>query len=138
MANAFCEIRIVTTPLAIPSVAKDGTAGAVIDFLGVVRRLENGEELAGIEYEANEEMALHQLRKIARRALRDFDCQSVTALHRIGFVPVGDASLFVRVTAAHRAAAFDACSSIIEQIKQFVPIWKRPVAVTAPERSAQK
>lgn len=137
MANAFCEIEIVDLPLAIPAPVNDGTTGAVVDFLGVVRRIEGTENLTGIDYEANEAMARHQLQKIGNRALRDFACQRVTVWHRIGFVPVGEASLFVRVTAAHRAAAFEACRAIIEEIKEFVPIWKRPIPLLPADSGAR-
>jgi molybdopterin synthase catalytic subunit len=51
--------------------------------------------------------------------------------HRIGLVPVGEASLFVRVTARHRRAAYEGSSQIIERLKQAVPIWKHPVYASA-------
>jgi molybdopterin synthase catalytic subunit len=132
MANAFCDIRIVTVPLAIPPAASDGRAGAAVDFLGIVRGLEEGKEIAGIEYEANETMALHELKKIAARVGREFGCEDVIAWHRVGLVPVGEASVFVRATAAHRAAAFDACRAVIEEIKKSLPVWKQFVPVAAP------
>src|SRR5437762_2834147 len=112
MANAFCDIRIVTAPLAIPPVADHGRGGAAVDFLGIVRGSEVGQAIAGIDYEANETMARHELQKIAERAGREFGCEDVIAWHRVGLVPVGEASVFVRVTAAHRAAAFDACRAV--------------------------
>lgn len=126
MANEFCEILIVDTPLELAPATLSSSAGAVVDFLGVVRGLENDENIAGIFYEAHREMALHQLHKIAKAAHEKFGFTNLTLHHRIGFVPVAEPSLFVRVTAKHRGPAFEACQWIIEQLKLLVPIWKQP------------
>src|SRR5205823_1653983 len=96
-----------------------------VEFLGVVRDLENGVKIAGIDYEANVEMAAHQLRKLAGEAREKFACGEIVLYHRIGFVPAGEPSLFVRVSAAHRGPAFAACQWIIDRLKEVVPIWKR-------------
>jgi len=80
-----------------------------------------------IEYEAFEAMAERQLALIADEAKDRYGLVSVVIHHRIGLVPVGEASLFVRVTARHRRAAFEGSSQIIERLKQAVPIWKHPV-----------
>lgn len=126
MANAFCEIFISEKPLDLTPAALQPNAGAVVDFLGVVRGVEEGENITGIFYEAHQEMALHQLRKISEAAREKFGCEQILLHHRIGFVPVAEPSLFVRVTAKHRGSAFDACRWIIEQLKQRAPIWKAP------------
>jgi molybdopterin synthase catalytic subunit len=123
----FCDIRITKLPLDPASLAFSRTEGAVIDFFGVVRAIENERLIDGIEYEAFEEMAEHQLALIADAARDRYELASVTIHHRIGFVRAGEASLFVRVTARHRGAAFQGSSQIIEQLKQSVPIWKHPV-----------
>jgi molybdopterin synthase catalytic subunit len=99
----------------------------VVDFFGVVRSIENERMIEAIEYEAFEAMAERQLALIADEAKDRYRLVSVIIHHRIGLVPVGEASLFVRVTARHRQAAFEGSSQIIERLKQAVPIWKHPV-----------
>jgi molybdopterin synthase catalytic subunit len=123
----FCEIRITREPLNAGRLSFSQNEGAVVDFFGVVRTIENDRMIEGIEYEAFEAMAEHQLALIADAAKDRYGLVSVIIHHRIGLVPVGEASLFVRVTARHRRAAFEGSSQIIERLKQAVPIWKHPV-----------
>jgi molybdopterin synthase catalytic subunit len=123
----FCDIRITKEPLDSPGLCFSQTEGAVVDFFGVVRAIENERSIDGIEYEAYEAMAMRQLTRIADEARNRFGLVSVIIHHRIGFVRTGEASLFVRVTASHRHAAFEGSSQIIERLKQAVPIWKHPV-----------
>ena len=126
MANEFSEILITREPLRAPPVALTASAGAVVDFLGVVRDEEAGEKIAGLDYEAHIEMAEHQLRKIAEEARAKFGFEKLVLHHRIGFVPAAEPSLFVRVAARHRGPAFAACQWVIERLKEAVPIWKQP------------
>ena len=99
----------------------------MVDFFGVVRIVENERTIDGIEYEAFEPMANVNCALIAEEAKSSYGLISVIIHHRIGFVPTGEASLFVRVTARHRRAAFEGSSQIIDRLKQTVPIWKHPV-----------
>ena len=123
----FCEIRITKQPLDPRVLHFSRTEGAVVDFFGVVRSIENERMIDAIEYEAFEAMAERQLALIADEAKDRYGLVSVVIHHRIGLVPVGEASLFVRVTARHRRAAFEGSSQIIDRLKQAVPIWKHPV-----------
>ena len=123
----FCEIRITKQPLDPRVLHFSRTEGAIVDFFGVVRSIENERMIDAIEYEAFEAMAERQLALIADEAKDRYGLVSVVIHHRIGLVPVGEASLFVRVTARHRRAAFEGSSQIIERLKQAVPIWKHPV-----------
>jgi molybdopterin synthase catalytic subunit len=123
----FCQIRITKQPLDPLVLGFSRTEGAVVDFFGVVRSIENERMIEAIEYEAFEAMAERQLALIADEAKDRYGLVSVIVHHRIGLVPVGEASLFVRVTARHRHAAFEGSSQIIERLKQAVPIWKHPV-----------
>jgi molybdopterin synthase catalytic subunit len=137
MANSVCKILLTEEPLeglmrevaASTSLKRSANAGAVIDFWGVVRGSEDGREIHGIEYETHREMAEHQLKRIAQQASEDFALQSVVIHHRIGFVPVGEPSLFVRIAGSHRAEAFQASQWVVEKLKKKVPIWKRPAFV---------
>ena len=123
----FCEIRITKQPLDPRVLHFSRTEGAVVDFFGVVRSIENELMIEAIEYEAFEAMAERQLALIADEAKERYGLVSVIIHHRIGLVPAGEASLFVRVSARHRRAAFEGSSQIIERLKQAVPIWKHPV-----------
>lgn len=126
MANSVCEVLVTESALQTPELDADASAGALVDFLGVVRKLEDDREIDGIEYESHLKMAEHQLRLIAETASKKFQLRQVVVHHRIGFVPAGQASLFLRVSAPHRAAAFDGSKWIVDELKQRVPIWKRP------------
>ena len=125
MANMVCEISVTEAPLAAEGSRVIG-AGAVIDFWGVVRPIENGREIDGIDYDAHREMAEHQLKRIAEQAADLFGLRLVIIRHRISFIAVGQASLFLRVASPHRGEAFRASQWIVEELKKKVPIWKRP------------
>lgn len=105
--------------------------GAVVDFFGVVRENENDTTISGLEYEAFVEMAEAELGRISEETAQKFSLGSVIVHHRIGFVPTGEASLFVRVSARHRGAAFAGSQQLVELLKARVPIWKRPIPAKA-------
>jgi molybdopterin synthase catalytic subunit len=127
----FCDIRVSGEPINAAGLNFSQTEGAVVDFFGVVRAIEENRVIEGIEYEAFQTMAERQLLVIAREATSRYRLGLVLIYHRIGFVPAGEASLFVRVSARHRHAAFEGSSQIIEQLKIAVPIWKHPVYAQA-------
>jgi molybdopterin synthase catalytic subunit len=126
MANSVCEVLLTEACLEAPARDVDLTAGAVVDFWGAVRGLEDGRQIEGIEYEAHRAMAEHQLGLVAEAAVKKFRLEQVIVHHRIGFVGTGEASLFLRVGAEHRAAGFEASQWIVDELKRRVPIWKRP------------
>jgi molybdopterin synthase catalytic subunit len=135
MANYLCEVALTNRPLKtqIGSVGE----GAVVEFFGNVRPLENGRPITAIEYEAHLPMAEHQLGLITHEAGKKFGLLAVTLHHRIGWVPAGGTSLFLRVTSLHRGAAFEAGQWIIDELKTRVPIWKRPVFADNPAAVAE-
>jgi molybdopterin synthase catalytic subunit len=101
-------------------------AGATVVFVGTVRRHARGKRVAQIAYEAYEPMAQRQLERIAT-ACGDGDGGGVEVAitHRHGTLFVGEASVVIAASAAHREEAFAACREALEQIKADVPIWKR-------------
>ncbi len=133
-------ILITNEALPEPSHRWEDSAGAVVDFWGVVRGQEDGRAISGIEYEAHPAMAQHQMEMIAQAARAEFELGEIILRHRVGFVAAGEASLFLRVTSAHRGAAFAASQWMISQLKKKVPIWKRPLFVrpTAPQPAAEE
>jgi len=136
MEHWHSEILITTDALPTPAKNWDGKAGATLDFWGVVRRLEDRREIRGIEYEAHQTMAQHQMEVLVESAREKFSLSEVVLRHRIGFVATGEASLFLRVSSAHREAAYEASAWIVAELKKKVPIWKRPLFVEVENQGA--
>lgn len=134
MANTVYEVLLTEEPLPVPAQQRaDLDAGAVVDFWGVVRQLENGCEIDGIDYEAHAAMAEHQLRMVADAAAEKFQLRKVLLYHRVGFVRAGQASLYLQVSASHRAAAFEGSKWMVDELKKKVPIWKKPRLRSEPD-----
>ena len=126
MANSVCEVLLTELLLVVPTETLSTETGAIVDFWGVVRLAEEGAEITGIDYEAHQAMAEHQLRSLAEEAAERFGLGLISIRHRTGFVPVGEASLLVRVGSRHRAAAFRGSEWIVDELKKRAPIWKHP------------
>lgn len=110
---------------AVGEVAAD--VGGVAVFWGVVRDVEEGQPIRALEYTAYREMAESQFRNLLAAAREKWPVKRIRIIHRLGVIPVGEPSLFVRVEAAHRGEAFAAAQFIIDELKQKVPIWKKAV-----------
>jgi molybdopterin synthase catalytic subunit len=80
-----------------------------------------------LEYEAYEEMALKEMRKLIDEAKKQFDISNVGIVHRTGRLEIGETSVVISVAAPHRKAAFAACEWLIKELKRTVPIWKKEV-----------
>jgi molybdopterin synthase catalytic subunit len=127
MAISVCEVSLTEAPLDLPEARNDPGAGAIVVFWGAVRENEDGREITGIEYEAHRAMAEHQMRLVAESASEKFAVREILLHHRIGFVPVAQPSVVVRVASGHRGDAFAASQWIMDELKRVVPIWKHPV-----------
>jgi molybdopterin synthase catalytic subunit len=103
----------------------DPSEGAVCLFLGVVRGENEGRRTLEIEYEAYGAMAESELARISREIAAEWPSARVRIRHRVGRVPLGEASVAIVATAPHRADAFAACRGAIDRIKKDVPIWKK-------------
>jgi molybdopterin synthase catalytic subunit len=101
-------------------------AGAIVTFAGNVRDHSRGRRVEYLEYDAYVPMAARKLGEIAAEAERRWDCR-VAVRHRIGRLEIGEPSVLIAVSSAHRAAAFDACRHVIDTLKVQVPIWKKEV-----------
>jgi MoaE-MoaD fusion protein len=99
--------------------------GAIVTFDGFVRNESHGRPTKYLEYEAYQAMALLQMREIAAQLHERFLIHRVAIVHRLGRLEIGDTSVFIAVSAPHRAAAFDACRFAIDTLKRTVPIWKK-------------
>jgi molybdopterin synthase catalytic subunit len=122
------EIRLEFThgPIVVsPPGGVSRETGAVTEFYGLVREREGDRSLEGLQYEAYEAMAESELRRIFERLHTVYPVQRVWFVHRLGWVPVGEASLFVRVESVHRGEGFAFLGEAITAMKRDVPIWKR-------------
>ena len=99
--------------------------GAIVVFDGIVRDNTRGRKTLYLDYEAYEEMALSQMQKLAQEAGERFAIDRVGMMHRLGRLEIGESSIVIVVTSAHRAAAFDACRWLIDTLKRTVPVWKK-------------
>lgn len=99
-------------------------AGAIVTFLGTVRRHSRGREVQHLEYEAYPEMAEAKLREIGREMEERWGVR-VAIVQRIGRLEVGEASVAIAVAAPHRREAFEAARYAIDRLKEIVPIWKK-------------
>jgi molybdopterin synthase catalytic subunit len=121
--------RAVIAAESLVGAAKHGEDGAVVVFDGIVRNHSRGRQTLHLDYEAYEEMALRQMRDLARQARERFGVRHITMVHRLGRLTVGETSVLIVVASAHRAQAYDASRWLIDTLKKTVPIWKRETFV---------
>jgi molybdopterin synthase catalytic subunit len=124
------DIRLGEAPLSVQdceAFVQAPDAGGTVVFIGTVRNRTQGKTVVRLEFEAYEPMALSEMRKIAEYALRQFAVHRVAIHHRTGVLDIGDIPVVIAVSAAHRAAAFEACQYCIDTLKLTVPIWKKEI-----------
>ena len=102
-----------------------GSDGAIVTFDGCVRDNFNGRRTLYLDYESYESMAVAKLREIAAEIHAKFAIDRIAIAHRLGRLEIGETSVFIAVSAPHRAPAFDACRFAIDTLKRTVPIWKK-------------
>ena len=120
--------RLTREPIdtrAIVAELQRGEDGAVVVFEGIVRNNSNGRATRFLEYEAYEPMALAKMRELAAEVTQKFAVDRIGMTHRLGHMEIGEASVVIVVTAAHRKPAFEACHYAIDRLKRIVPIWKK-------------
>jgi molybdopterin synthase catalytic subunit len=127
-------LSITADPIDMASVVRlveagepAGRIGAVTSFLGVVRGENRGRRVLELEYEAYEPLAIKAFEIISGEVAQHWPTVVMAVQHRIGRVPVGEASIVIAAASPHRAEAFRACRYVIERVKQIAPIWKREV-----------
>jgi len=102
-----------------------GPEGALITFEGTVRNHTNGRRTLYLDYEGYEPMALRIMAEIGRELVGGYPVEGVAMAHRLGRLLIGETSVVVMVTAAHRRPAFEAALEGINRLKKRVPIWKK-------------
>lgn len=103
----------------------DPRCGGLATFEGWVRDHQDGRAVERLEYEAYAPLALREGAAIVEESLARFDIRRAACVHRTGALAIGDVAVWVGVSAPHRAAAFEACRYIIDEVKHRVPIWKK-------------
>lgn len=128
-------VEIVHEPIDAAAVRRhvsgDSSVGGIVVFEGVTRLEEHSDrgQLLRLEYEAYEDMAVKQMRRLTATARRRWRIAGLAMVHRIGAVECGEASVMIVVACGHRAEAFEACRWLIDSLKQEIPIWKKEVWV---------
>ena len=102
-------------------------AGAVVLFLGTTREWTGDRQTASLDYEAYGSMAEQKLAELESQARSQWDIIECAIVHRLGHVPLAEASVVVAVSTPHRDDAFQAGKWLIDTLKQVVPIWKKEI-----------
>ncbi|MFZ5522584.1 MAG: molybdenum cofactor biosynthesis protein MoaE [Pseudomonadota bacterium] len=111
--------------------------GGIATFIGCARDFSEGREVTKISFEAYGSMALAEMRKLRSEAIERFGLLDARIVHRVGMVGAGDQIVFIAAGAEHRAAAFEACRWMIDELKQRVPIWKKEITPQGEEWVSQ-
>jgi molybdopterin synthase catalytic subunit len=110
---------------ALTEAVRSPQAGAVVLFLGTVRELTNGRQTSSLDYESYPEMAERKLGELEAQARARWPMDRVAMVHRLGHLGLGEVSVAVAVSCPHRHQAFDAARFLIDELKAWVPIWKK-------------
>ncbi len=116
----------------LESVSDQG-AGATVLFLGTVRNSGEMGEVREVTYEAYVPLAKKALEDIGREMATRWPVRKATVVHRVGRLGLGEASVAIAVSSAHRSEAFEACRFAIERIKVAAPIWKKEALTCGAE-----
>lgn len=122
--------RVTNQPIDLDELVRyvtDPEAGAIATFIGTTRNNNEGRKVIALDYEAYPEMAEKELARIGADANKQWPICRIAIVHRLGPVQIGEASVMIAVSSAHRDAAFAASRFAIEEIKKTVPIWKKEV-----------
>jgi molybdopterin synthase catalytic subunit len=128
-AHPHDRFAIGFAPLSLDEVyqlADDPANGAVVVMSGTVRNSTDGQDVAYLEYQAYEPMAMRVFAQIGREIRQQWpDANRVVIYHRVGKLKIGEISVLVAVGCPHRGEAFAACKYAIDTLKHQAPIWKK-------------
>ena len=122
--------RVTNQPIDLSELVRyvaDAEAGAIVPFIGTTRNNNEGRKVLALDYDGYPEMAEKELARIGAEAKNKWPICKMAIVHRLGPVQIGEASVIIVVSSAHRDAAFAASRFAIEEIKKTVPIWKKEV-----------
>ena len=130
------DFRLSAEPLSVDTAVgevRDDAAGAIATFIGTTRAHSRGREVIHLEYEAYQGMAEQVMADLAAQLVERHELCKVAIHHRVGRVEIGETSVVIAVSAAHRAAALAACKDAIDELKVSVPLWKKETYVGGEE-----
>ena len=104
---------------------RSNASGAVASFIGTTRDNFDGKKVTSLEYEAYAEMATEEMTNIIAQMRQKWALNRVYMTHKLGPCPVGDVSIIIFVSSAHRGDALQASEYAINTLKATVPIWKK-------------
>ncbi len=104
---------------------QDASCGGIALFVGTVRNKTQGKSVTLLDFSTYQAMAIKEMKKIAEKALTDFDILKIAIHHAEGELQIGTIPVIIAVSSAHRKAAFAACQFAIDTLKETVPIWKK-------------
>lgn len=122
------QISISKTPIdhaALTESVRSNLCGSVVLFLGTVREITEGKKTSSLEYEAYHEMAIAELHRLVEAAIQKWSIEKITIIHRIGHLDLGEIAIGIALSTPHRKEGFEAAQSLMSQIKETVPIWKK-------------
>ncbi|MFQ5654354.1 MAG: molybdenum cofactor biosynthesis protein MoaE [Planctomycetota bacterium] len=123
-------IGLVGEPIEVESILQETSAadcGALISFIGTVRNHHHGRRVLRLEYTAYEPMAEREMQSIANTLRDRWPVRAVSMVHRLGVLEIGEASILIALSLAHRKEGFEALRYAIDRFKARVPIWKKEV-----------
>ena len=125
------EVRVQYAPIdagaELAPIVRNPNVGAVVNFLGVVRKEGDTDDVVALEVEHYPTMTEQALWSIVEEASARWRLEAVRIVHRVGRIPLGQAVVLVVVAAAHRASAFDACEFLMDFLKAHAPLWKKEI-----------
>lgn len=112
--------------------------GATANFIGTMRDFNEGDDVVGMELEHYPEMTEKQLHAIIDTVEQKWGIQNTLIVHRVGKILPAEPIMLVAVWSAHRAAAFDACRFLMEELKHRAPFWKKEQLSSGGSRWVEK
>ncbi len=128
VAGGVSMFRISSTaidPLREAHALRDDRAGALVEFVGIVRDNHQGRAVSGLDYETYEPLASNEGECICGEAANRFDVLRIECVHRVGSLRIGETAVWIGILSAHRHPAFEACRYVIDELKKRVSIWKK-------------
>jgi len=101
--------------------------GAIVSFVGVVREDDSGRKIKMLEMETYKGMAEKELSDLRDKAMKKFNLEEVTIIHRVGSLSPGDNIVLIAVASGHRKEAFAGAEFLIDELKKVVPLWKKEI-----------
>jgi len=123
--NYYALTRVPIDMEALAARLVRGPDGAVVTFAGVTRDHSGGRPTRYLEYECYAGLAIKKMREIGTELAAAYPIDRIAMIHRLGRLEIGETSVGIVVTSAHRRPAFDACREAIDRLKRLAPIWKK-------------